>query len=128
MDSQSSAEFGGLLREDRQFAPPEAFRSRAHARDDSIYAEAERDHEGFWAAFGRELEWEKPWTTVLEWQPPHAKWFVGGVLNACVNCVDRHIRSARRNKAAIIWEGEPVIDSPSRTTISIARCRALRTC
>ena len=54
-----------------------------------------------------ELEWSRPWTQVLDWQPPHAKWFVGGQLNASVNCVDRHVRGARRNKAAIIWEGEP---------------------
>src|SRR5207247_5544741 len=68
---------------------------------------AERDFEGFWAAFARELEWSRPWTKVLDWDPPHAKWFVGGMLNASTNCVDRHVRTARRNKAAIIWEGEP---------------------
>ena len=49
----------------------------------------------------------EPWTQVLDWQPPHAKWFVGGKLNASANCLDRHVRTARRNKAAIIWEGEP---------------------
>ncbi len=53
------------------------------------------------------LEWSRPWDKVLEWTPPHAKWFVGGKLNASVNCVDRHIRTARRNKAALIFEGEP---------------------
>ena len=61
----------------------------------------------FWEGFARELEWSKPWSTVLEWNPPHAKWFVGGKINASVNCLDRHLRTARRNKAAIIWEGEP---------------------
>jgi hypothetical protein len=70
-------------------------------------ARAERDPEGFWAAFASELEWFTPWTKVLEWNPPHAKWFVGGTINASVNCVDRHVRGPRRNKAAIIWEGEP---------------------
>ena len=55
----------------------------------------------------RELEWFTPWTKVLDWQPPHAKWFVGGTLNVSVNCVDRHVRGPRRNKAALIWEGEP---------------------
>src|SRR2546430_3367058 len=54
-----------------------------------------------------ELEWSRPWDRVLDWQPPHAKWFVGGTLNASVNCLDRHVRGARRNKAALVWEGEP---------------------
>ena len=58
-------------------------------------------------AFAAELEWIQPWTKVLDWKPPHAKWFVGGQLNVSVNCLDRHVRTARRNKAAIIWEGEP---------------------
>ena len=55
----------------------------------------------------RELEWIEPLERVLEWKSPDAKWFVGGKLNASVNCVDRHVQTARRNKAAIIWEGEP---------------------
>ncbi len=101
------AEFSDLLREDRTFPPSEAFRAQALVRDEAIYEEAARDPEAFWAKFAAELEWSKPWTQVLDWQPPHAKWFVGGQLNASVNCVDRHVRSSRRNKAAIIWEGEP---------------------
>ena len=76
-------------------------------RDESVYEEAERDPEAFWARFAAELEWQQPWTKVLDWQPPHAKWFVDGKINACVNCVDRHVRGPRRNKAAIVWEGEP---------------------
>jgi acetyl-CoA synthetase len=75
--------------------------------DEAIYAEAERDPEAFWARFAEELEWIKPWDQVLDWQPPHARWFVGGKLNASVNCLDRHVRGPRRNKAALIWEGEP---------------------
>ncbi|MEQ1728111.1 MAG: acetate--CoA ligase [Vicinamibacterales bacterium] len=101
------AEFSDLLREDRTFPPSEAFRAQALVRDEAIYEEAARDPEAFWATFAAELEWSTPWTQVLDWQPPHAKWFVGGKLNASVNCVDRHVRSSRRNKAAIIWEGEP---------------------
>src|SRR6185436_13330866 len=93
--------------EDRSFAPPTSFREHAHISDDRIYAEAERDPEAFWARFARELDWSKPWDRVLEWNPPHAKWFVGGKINASVNCIDRHLRGGRRNKAAIIWEGEP---------------------
>src|SRR5438093_247527 len=101
------AEIDDLLREDRTFPPPADFKARALVRDDAIYAEAERDPEAFWARFADELEWSRRWDRVLDWQPPHAKWFVGGTLNASVNCLDRHVRGARRNKAALIWEGEP---------------------
>ncbi len=101
------AEIDDLLREDRTFAPAPAFRAQALVRDESLYAEAERDPEAFWARFASELEWSRKWDKVLDWQPPHAKWFVGGQLNISVNCLDRHVRGARRNKAALIWEGEP---------------------
>ena len=101
------AEFDDLLSELRTFPPPASFRSSALIQDEQIYAEAQRDPEKFWARFAAELEWSRPWDTVLEWKPPHAKWFVGGQLNVSVNCLDRHLRGARRNKAAIIWEGEP---------------------
>jgi acetyl-CoA synthetase len=100
-------EIHALLTENRAFAPSEEFRAQANVRDAAIYEQASRDPEGFWANFARELEWSSPWTQVLEWNPPHAKWFVGGKINASVNCLDRHVRTARRNKAAIIWEGEP---------------------
>jgi acetyl-CoA synthetase len=101
------AEFADLLREDRVFPPSDQFRSQAVVHHEQIYADADRDPEGHWARLAGELEWSRPWTQVLDWQPPHARWFVGGQLNACVNCVDRHARGPRRNKAAIIWEGEP---------------------
>jgi acetyl-CoA synthetase len=106
-DQKSHPEIHDLLREDRTFAPSAAFRDKAVVRDDSIYAEAARDPEAFWAKLAEELEWSRPWDTVLDWQPPHAKWFVGGQLNASVNCLDRHVRGPRRNKAALIWEGVP---------------------
>ena len=106
-DPKSHAEFDDLLKEDRTYAPPVDFRARAVVRDESLYADAERDPEGFWARFAGELEWSRPWDKVLDWQAPHAKWFVGGRINASVNCLDRHVRGARRNKAALIWEGEP---------------------
>jgi acetyl-CoA synthetase len=106
-DPKPNPEIDDLLREHRTFAPPEDFRARAVVRDDQIYADAARDPEAFWAAFASELEWSRPWDTVLDWKPPHAQWFVGGKLNASVNCLDRHVRGARRNKAALIWEGEP---------------------
>ncbi len=107
MSDNKAAEFSDLLREDRTFQPSAAFRASAHVKDEAIYAEAERDPEAFWARFASELEWSAPWNKILDWQPPHAKWFVGGTINASVNCVDRHVRGPRRNKAAIIWEGEP---------------------
>ncbi|MSO31100.1 MAG: acetate--CoA ligase [Acidobacteria bacterium] len=100
-------EIADLLHEARTFPPSDSFRAQANVRDEGVYARADKDPEGFWATFASELEWYTPWTKVLDWQPPHAKWFVGGTLNASVNCVDRHARGARRNKAAIIWEGEP---------------------
>ncbi len=103
----SLGDIDALLSEDRVFEPPPLFRQQANARDASIYERADRDPEAFWAAFAGELEWSRRWDTVLEWNPPHAKWFVGGTLNASVNCLDRHVRTARRNKAAIVWEGEP---------------------
>jgi len=107
MADPTHVDIDDLLREDRRFAPSPEFTARAVVRDDSIYAEAERDPEAFWARFAGELEWSRTWDTVLDWQPPHAKWFVGGQINASVNCLDRHVRGPRRNKAALIWEGEP---------------------
>ncbi|MCX2726184.1 acetate--CoA ligase [Thermomicrobium sp. 4228-Ro] len=97
----------GLLVETRRFPPPPEFAAQANINDPTIYERARQDPEGFWAAIARELEWDEPWHTVLEWNPPWVKWFVGGKLNASVNCVDRHVRAGRRTKAAIIWEGEP---------------------
>jgi acetyl-CoA synthetase len=107
MDDRNPAVFDDLLREDRSFPPGPEFQARANVRDDRVYAEAERDPERFWAGFASELEWSRSWDRVLDWQPPHAKWFVGGTLNVSANCLDRHVRGPRRNKAALIWEGEP---------------------
>src|SRR5512140_552972 len=106
-DQKTNPEIADLLREHRTFPPPDGFRARAVVRDDSVYAEAGRDPEAFWARMAGELEWSRSWDTVLDWQPPHARWFVGGKINASVNCLDRHVRGPRRNKAALVWEGEP---------------------
>ncbi len=95
-----------LLQEHRRFAPSDAFTAQANAQP-ALYDAARRDRLAFWEEQARALDWSTPWQTVLEWTPPHAKWFVGGRLNVAVNCVDRHLETARRNKAAIIWEGEP---------------------
>ena len=107
MSEKVSPEIEALLQEDRSFAPSDEFRSRALVNDPSIYAKAAKDPEAFWAGFAKELEWITPWSKVLEWNPPDAKWFVGGRINISANCLDRHVRTARRNKAAFIWEGEP---------------------
>src|ERR1041384_5769320 len=96
-----------LLHEQRTFPPPESFRRSAHVRDAAVYARARADREGYWADWARQLEWIRPWDRVLEWKPPHAKWFVGGELNVSVNCLDRHVRGAKRDKVALHWEGEP---------------------
>jgi acetyl-CoA synthetase len=96
-----------LLHEQRTFPPPDAFRQKAHVRDASVYERARADREGYWADWARQLEWIRPWDRVLEWQPPHAKWFVGGKLNVSANCLDRHVRGAKRDKVALHWEGEP---------------------
>ena len=94
-----------LLSEDRRFPPPADFAANANAQP-GIYTRGE-DAEAFWADEARALDWITPWQQVLDWQPPHARWFVGGQLNAAANCLDRHLDGPRRNKAAIIWEGEP---------------------
>ena len=96
-----------LLQEDRRFPPPEEFAKQANVRDPGIYEEALKDPEGFWARFAEELDWFKKWDKVLEWDPPFAKWFVEGKINVSYNCLDRHLTTARRNKAALVWEGEP---------------------
>jgi acetyl-CoA synthetase len=101
------AEIDNLLKEDRQFPPSETWKKTALITDPSIYDRAAANPEAFWEGFARELEWIRPWDEVVRWQSPHAEWFVGGKLNASVNCVDRHAHTARRNRAAIIWEGEP---------------------
>jgi acetyl-CoA synthetase len=102
-----SHEINALLNEQRVFPPSPEWREHAVVRDPEVYERAARDPEAFWSGFASELEWMQLWTQVLEWKPPHAKWFLGGKINASVNCLDRHVRTPRRNKAAIVWEGEP---------------------
>ena len=96
-----------MLDESRAFPPSKAWREGARITDAGVYERAAKNPEAFWEGFAKELEWIEPWSTVLEWKPPHARWFVGGKLNISANCLDRHVRSAHRNKAAIVWEGEP---------------------
>ncbi len=97
--------FGDLLEENRTFPPSDTFRDEAVGKE-SLYAEADKDILAYWERHARELEWFEPWTEVMEWTPPHVKWFTGGKLNMSYNCLDRHLKTDRRHKAAIIWEGE----------------------
>ena len=94
-----------LLSEQRRFPPPPAFAARAAATE-ALYT-AGRDATRFWEEQAGALDWMSPWRQVLDWKPPHARWFVDGKLNASANCLDRHLAGPRRNKAAIVWEGEP---------------------
>ncbi len=100
-----------VLKEQRVFPPPDEFAASAHVKSlaeyQRIYKLSVDDPEAFWAGIARELDWFKPWDKVLEWEPPNAKWFVGAECNISYNCLDRHLSTWRRNKAAIIWEGEP---------------------
>jgi acetyl-CoA synthetase len=106
-----STNITSVLKETRQFPPSKEFSAQAHIKSladyERLWQQAKDDPEGFWAAQAEQLHWFKRWDKVLEWKEPHAQWFVGGKTNACYNCVDRHLTNGRKNKAAIIWEGEP---------------------
>jgi acetyl-CoA synthetase len=96
-----------LLKEDRTFAPSDEVKARALVTDASIYDEANTDREGFWARQAAELDWFEDWDTILDWEPPYAKWFVGGKLNVAHNCLDRHVAAGHGDQVAYHWEGEP---------------------
>jgi acetyl-CoA synthetase len=107
----SQPEIESVLNERRVFKPKTAFSRAAHVKSlkeyDKLAAAAQKNPEKFWSDLAKELYWFKRWKKVLEWKPPFAKWFIGGQINVSVNCLDRHLHTWRRNKAAIIWEGEP---------------------
>ena len=112
MSTQEVAQnIDSILTETRSFTPPEEFRKNAAIKSEADYerlrARAHADPEAFWADIARELDWFKPWDKVLEWNAPWAKWFLGGKINLSYNCLDRHLDTWRKNKAAIIWESEP---------------------
>ena len=101
-----------VLQEKRVFSPPSEFSDQAHIKSfaeyEQIYNQAKADPEKFWADLAeQELHWFEKWDQILDWQPPFVKWFVGGKINISYNCLDRHLTTWRRNKAALIWEGEP---------------------
>jgi acetyl-CoA synthetase len=94
--------------EDRSFPPPEGFKKDALVVDTAMYDEADRDFEGFWARQAADLlDWSQDWETILEWDLPFAKWFVGGKLNVAHNCLDRHVEAGHGDRVAYHWEGEP---------------------
>jgi acetyl-CoA synthetase len=111
MAEAKSGQIVNVMKEGRLFPPPKEFAAKAHIGSleqyEQLWKEAAGDIEGFWGKLGHELHWFKPYTKVLEWNEPFAKWFVGGQTNASYNCLDAHLGTARRNKAAIIFEGEP---------------------
>ncbi|MEG4114423.1 MULTISPECIES: acetate--CoA ligase [unclassified Microcoleus] len=101
-----------ILQEKRLFQPPAEFSQKAHIKSleeyQALYDKAKADPQAFWAELAaQELHWFQNWDTVLDWQPPFAKWFVNGKINISYNCLDRHLTTWRKNKAALIWEGEP---------------------
>jgi acetyl-CoA synthetase len=102
----SGDSIANLSNESRSFPPSAEFAALANAKAD-IYATAGADRLAFWETQARELTWDQPWSTVLDWQVPYAKWFVGGKLNASVNAVDRHVAEGRGNRVAFHFEGEP---------------------
>ncbi len=111
MSSPASTNITSILKETRKFPPPAEFAAKAHIKSEAEYQKmwqrAHDDPEGFWAEQAAGLSWFKKWDKVHEWNEPFAKWFLGGKINACYNCVDRHAEGARKNKPAILWEGEP---------------------
>ncbi|MGE3544986.1 MAG: acetyl-coenzyme A synthetase N-terminal domain-containing protein, partial [Kofleriaceae bacterium] len=106
-----SSSIKSVLTETRSFPPPPAFARAAHvgsmADYEALYQRAASNPDGFWGEIAGELAWARPWRQVVDWKLPDAKWFVGGELNATVSCLDRHVASWRKNKAAILFEGEP---------------------
>ena len=111
MAEQQGGQVHTVMQESRVFAPPKEFAEQAKigslAAYETMWQEAAGDVEKFWARWAEELHWFRPYDKVLEWNEPDAKWFVGGQTNASYNCLDAHLSTWRKNKAALLWEGEP---------------------
>ncbi len=96
-----------LLQTEQTFPPPPEFAAQANASDPGVYERADADPETWWASWAEKLEWIEPWEQILDWSdPPFAKWFVGGRMNACANCLDRHVDAGRGDRVAFHWEAE----------------------
>ena len=111
-----------LQKAGRTFKPTAAFAKQAHVKSlaqyRQLYAESIKSPAKFWSRMAKELHWFKPWKKLLEWDEPFAKWFIGGQINLSYNCLDRHLDGPRRNKAAIVWEGEPAgFGNPGETRV-----------
>ena len=117
---QHAVAIEALLAEDRTFPPSEEFRKQANISDPEIYERALQDPEAFWAEQAESLSWFRKWDTVLEWDEPFAKWFVGGKLNASYNCLDRHVEAGLGDRVAYYWEGE---DGDRRESVRPAALR-----
>ena len=101
-----------LLDQKEKFAAAKAVKKVSQCKSQNVFAAARKNPQAFWAKAAKELEWFKPWKKVLEWDSPWAEWFIGGKLKASYG-LDRHVNSGRKNKAAIIWEGEPGMNACS---------------
>jgi acetyl-CoA synthetase len=113
--SDKNETLSNLMHEERRFEPPAAIAENANLKEEA-YARAASDPEAFWAEQAERLDWDKKWDRVLDWDnPPFAKWFVGGTLNAAYNCVDRHVEAGRGDQVAIHWVGEPEGDTRDLT-------------
>src|SRR5262245_15771853 len=111
MSSPAASNITSVLKEGRRFPPPADFAAQAHIRSlaeyEQLWQQARDNPEAFWGQQAEQLSWFRHWDQVLVWNEPHAQWFAGGKLNASYNCIDRHLGDGRKNKAAIVWEGEP---------------------
>jgi acetyl-CoA synthetase len=111
MSTEPGGAITSVLQETRVFPPSPDFAAKAHIPSldeyEKIWNRAKDDPDGFWAEQAAALSWFKPWTKVLDWSPPYARWFVDAQINASYNCIDRHCEGPNKNKAALIWEGEP---------------------
>src|SRR6202795_569169 len=111
LDDLQASSIDSILQEQRSFEPPPEFSQHAYIKNlaeyERLYKESVDDPDKFWSRIAGELHWFKKWDRVLEWNCPWAKWFVGGQINLSYNCLDLHVQTWRKNKAAIIWESEP---------------------
>jgi len=120
-DGKPDVALSNLSHEDRRFPPTAEFAADAVAKAD-LYEQAAKDRLAFWDEQARRLDWETDWDQTLDWEPPFAKWFVGGRLNVAVNCVDRHVDAGNGDRVAFHWQGDPADD---KRTITYADLKKL---
>ena len=109
---EGHSELDVLLKTEQTFPPPPEFAAQANANDPDVYEQADADPEAWWASWAEKLDWIEPCEQVLDWSdPPFAKWFAGGKLNASANCLDRHVDAGNGDRVAFHWEGEDAEDT-----------------